>query len=85
MPLEVLTMIDTPVSDLSPLQGMSLKDVSIDGSKVTDLSPLRGMPLTRIRLSFRPEHDTELVRSLTTLQVINEKPAADFWKEVGGQ
>jgi hypothetical protein len=43
------------------------------------------MPLTRIRLSFRPEHDTELVRSLTTLQFINEKPAAEFWKEVDGK
>jgi hypothetical protein len=85
MPLEVLTLIDTPVTDLSPLQGMSLKDVSIDGSGVTDLSPLRGMPLTRIRLSFRPEHDTDLVRSLTTLQFINEKPAAEFWKEVDGK
>ncbi len=85
MPLEVLTIINTPVSDLSPLRDMALKDVSIDGSGVTDLSPLKGMPLTRIRLTFRPERDTELVRSLTTLQHINEKPAADFWKEVDGK
>jgi len=43
------------------------------------------MPLTRIRLTFRPERDSEIVRSLTTLQVINEKPAADFWREVDGK
>jgi hypothetical protein len=85
MPLEVLTVINTPVRDLSPLKDMALKDVSVDGSRVTDLSPLRGMPLTRIRLTFRPEHDTEIVRSLATLRYINEKPAADFWKEVDGK
>jgi Leucine-rich repeat (LRR) protein len=85
LPLEVLLLIDTQVSDLSPLKGMALKELRIDGSKVTDLSPLRGMPLTSLSLTFRPERDTEIVRSLTTLQMINGKPAAEFWKEVDGK
>ena len=34
---------------------------------------------------FQPERDTEILRSLTTLERINEKPAADFWKEVDGR
>jgi hypothetical protein len=43
------------------------------------------MPLTKLWLKFRPEQDAEIVRSLTTLQTINDKPAADFWKEVDGK
>jgi hypothetical protein len=43
------------------------------------------MPLTRLWLTFRPERDAEVVRSFTTLQMINDKPAADFWKEVDGR
>jgi hypothetical protein len=43
------------------------------------------MPLTKLRLTFRPERDAEIVRSFTTLQEINDKPAADFWKEADGK
>jgi tRNA A-37 threonylcarbamoyl transferase component Bud32 len=85
MPLELLSVIETPVADLSPLRGMALKELNLTGSKVTDLSPIRGMPLTWLRLAFRPGQDAEIVRSLTTLQNINDRPAAEFWKEVDGQ
>jgi serine/threonine protein kinase len=85
MPLELVSLIHTPVTDLSPLKGMALKELNLTGSKVTDLTPIRGMPLTLIRLTFRPEQDGEIVRSLKTLQVINDKPAAEFWKEVEGK
>jgi hypothetical protein len=40
------------------------------------------MPLTHLWLTFRPERDAEVLRALTTLQIINDKPAAEFWKEV---
>jgi hypothetical protein len=36
-------------------------------------------------VTFRPERDAEIVRSLTMLQMINDKPAAEFWKEVDGK
>jgi hypothetical protein len=85
MPLEVLWLFWTPVTDLSPLKEMRLKEVGLTDSKVTDLSPLKGMPLTKLWLTFRPERDARIVRSFTTLQVINDKPAADFWKEVDGK
>jgi hypothetical protein len=42
------------------------------------------MPLTHLGLTFRPERDAGVVRALTTLQIINHKPAAEFWKEVDG-
>jgi hypothetical protein len=64
---------------------MALRDLDMHTQKDCDLSPLRGMPLTRLGLRFRPEQDTDIVRSLTKLQIINDKPAADFWKEVDGK
>jgi hypothetical protein len=85
MLLQELLLIDAPVSDPSPLRGMALKRLFLKGSGVTDLSPLRGMPLSTLRLTFRPEWDAEVVRALTTLPIINDKPAAEFWKEVDGK
>jgi Leucine-rich repeat (LRR) protein len=42
----------TPVSDLSPLEGMPLTNLSCNScGKVVNLSPLRGMPLTRLDIS----------------------------------
>jgi Leucine-rich repeat (LRR) protein len=88
MPLTDVALTDTPVSDLSPLEGMRLTFLAVGGSpvsdRISDLSPVKGMPLTKLWLTFRPERDAEIVRSLTTLQFINDKPAADFWKEVDG-
>jgi hypothetical protein len=43
------------------------------------------MPLTHLWLTFQPERDAEIVRSLKTLEIINSKPAAEFWKEVDGK
>jgi hypothetical protein len=80
-PIEVLWLFRTPVTDLSPLKGMRLKEVGLTEVPVTDLSPLKGMPLTHLWITFRPERDAEIVRSFTTLQFINNKPAAEFWKE----
>jgi serine/threonine protein kinase len=85
MPLDGLCLTDTPVSDLSPLKGMPLTNLNVLAAKVTDLSPLKGMRLKDIHCSFQRERDAALLRSLTTLERINDKPAADFWKEVDGQ
>ncbi len=48
---------------------------------VSDLSPLRGMPLKSILCDFKPERDAEILRSIKTLETINGKPAAEFWKD----
>jgi hypothetical protein len=76
---------ETAVVDLSPLKGMRMTHLGLRGSRASDLSPVKGMPLKVLRCDFRPERDAEIVRSLTTLQLINDKPAADFWKEVDGK
>jgi serine/threonine protein kinase/Leucine-rich repeat (LRR) protein len=81
MKLTTVYCSDTAVFDLSPLTGMKLEDLRCGGSRVTDLSPLRGMPLKVIQCDFQPERNAEVLRSLKTLETINDKPAADFWME----
>jgi hypothetical protein len=82
MPLEILYCNDTPVADLAPLQGMKLTTLGLKGTKVTDLSVLRGMPLKILSCNFQAERDAAILRSITTLEQINGKSAAAFWKEV---
>jgi hypothetical protein len=40
------------------------------------------MPLRILSCDFKPARDAESLRSIKTLEKINEKPAADFWKAV---
>ncbi|OAI55012.1 hypothetical protein AYO44_13745 [Planctomycetaceae bacterium SCGC AG-212-F19] len=70
------------VRDLSALQGMPLKLLQCGGIPVTDFSALKNLPLKEIKGSFQPERDAEILRSIKTLEKINGKSAAEFWKEV---
>ncbi len=81
MPLAELDCNHALVADLSPLKGMKLTTLFCDGAQVTDLSPLKGMPLKELKCDFKPERDTEIMRSLKTLEKINGKLASDFWKQ----
>ncbi len=85
MKLNALVCTNTLVADLSPLKGMPLWQLHCSATKVTDLSPLKDMPLTDLQCDFKPDRDTEILRSIKTLETINGKPAAEFWKEVEGQ
>jgi eukaryotic-like serine/threonine-protein kinase len=82
MPLTELWCVNTGVSDLSPLTGMPLTFLVCAGTRVTDLSPLKDLPLKQVFCDFQPDRDTAILRSIKTLETINGKPAADFWKEV---
>lgn len=77
-----LSIESTPVTDLSPLQGMPLNKLSMHDVKVKNLSVLKEMPLHFLCLDFEPERDAGLIRSITTLEMINIKPIAEFWKDV---
>jgi Leucine-rich repeat (LRR) protein len=79
--LTALVLDGTPVSDLSPLKGLSVNSLQIQRTKVADLTPLRSLPLRQIRLDFRADRDTEVLRSLKGLEMINHKPVAEFWKD----
>ena len=80
--LKSLNLGQTQVSDLSSLKGMKLTLLYCDKTKVSDLSPLKEMPLEELNCDFKPERDAEILHSIKTLTTINDKPAAEFWKEV---
>ena len=61
---------------------MPLEKLFVGGTLATDLSPLKDLPLKQLYLEFKPERDTELLRSIKTLVTINGKPAKELWKEV---
>jgi Leucine-rich repeat (LRR) protein len=82
MALTYLASDFTQVADLSPLKGMPLAVLNCHAASVTDLSPLKDLPLKRLYCDFKPERDTDILRSIKTLATINGKPAAEFWKDV---
>ncbi len=81
-----LTFLDfnaTPVTDLSPLKGMKLTTLRCKYTKVADLSLLRGMPLKELECDIElAKRHAEMLRSIKTLENINGKSPAEFWKEV---
>ena len=85
MPLDRLELKGSPISDLSPLAEMPLTVFWCPETQVTDFSALKNMPLKELVFDFKPERDSEIIRSIKTLAKINGKPAAEFWKEVEAQ
>jgi len=69
-----------PLSDLSPLQGMPLIYLDIRWTKVVDLSPLKDAPLREVEMEHQPARDA-ILRSIKTLEKINNKPPSEFWKQ----
>ena len=51
MAIKRLMLAATKVRDLSPLAGMPLEILHVQGTKETDLSALHKMPLTNLRLN----------------------------------
>jgi serine/threonine protein kinase len=82
--LQELYLDSMPVTDLTPLRGLSLSGLSIRGIRATDLTPIQKLPLKGLRLDYQPEREA-FVRSFPGLEFINDKPAAEFWKEVSGK
>jgi tetratricopeptide (TPR) repeat protein len=82
MPLKQLLVNDAKVSDLSPLRGMPLAHLAIQGTAVQSLEPLRGLPLKRLEITYDPKRDADVLHSLAGLEALNDKPVAEFWREV---
>ncbi len=83
--LERLNLAGTSIGDagLAHLKDCrALKWLHIWGTEVTDLSLLKGMSLKELSCDFQPDRDAEILRSIKTLETINGKPAAEFWKDV---
>jgi Leucine-rich repeat (LRR) protein len=80
--LERLDVSRSAVTDLVPLRGLRLSSLSCEGTGVRDLSVLKKVPLQDVRLD--PEvarANRETLLGLKTLRTINDRPAAEFWKE----
>jgi hypothetical protein len=85
MPLKRLNIHQTRVKDLSPLNGMKLEWFCFYEQPVKDISVLKDMPLRGVECNFQRERDEAVLRSIKTLEIINRKPVAQFWKEVDGR
>jgi serine/threonine-protein kinase len=83
LPLTRLGCQNLPVSDLSPLKGVPLTYLNCAGTKISDLSPLQNLPLVELVCDSKLERDVTALRPIWTLEKINDKPAAEFWDEVG--
>jgi tRNA A-37 threonylcarbamoyl transferase component Bud32 len=79
--LRDLALDGTQVSDLTPIRGLSLSRLTLVGTPVSDLSPINTMSLKRLNIDYRTDRK-ELLRSLAGLEFINDKPVAEFWKDV---
>jgi len=83
MSLVALQVNGTPVADLSPIAGMPIEHLGCARTPVTDLSVLKTLAKLRdLHLDFVPDRDTELLRSIKTLERINGFPIEQFWKNV---
>ncbi|HZV07524.1 MAG TPA: protein kinase [Gemmataceae bacterium] len=82
--LRRLVMDFTAASDLTPLRGLGLTELSIRNIPAKDFSPLKELALKSLRLDYHSDRE-EFVRSFTGLERINDKPVAEFWKDVDGK
>ncbi|MDB5336878.1 MAG: hypothetical protein JWN70_2497 [Planctomycetaceae bacterium] len=78
MKLTGLSMSGTQVTDLAPLKGMPLGVLFIQDTKATQLSPLQGMPLKILWCDVKQPADVTILRSIKTLEKINDVPVAEF-------
>ncbi len=82
MQVDALILAETAVTDLSPLKTVQMQRLEVQGCKIADFRPLQGLLLREVKGNFRPERDAEILRSMKSLEKINDKPTAEFWKEV---
>lgn len=52
--LESVNISATDVRDLSPLEGLHLREIALQNTQVTDLTPLAGQPLKSVECSMTP-------------------------------
>jgi hypothetical protein len=78
--LSHLNINTTSVRDLSPLAGMPLASLDCQGLPLVKLKSLTDLPLVEIYCDFEFERDAPLLRSIKTLERINDEPAGDLLK-----
>ena len=78
--LEAFSCFRTRVTDFSPLGGMPLRKLMGGGMPGVEPPPLAGRPDGDC-VGLQPLRDAGSWRSIQTLDRINGKPAAEFWKD----
>jgi hypothetical protein len=82
-PLGTVHCIGTPISDLSVLAGSALTFLACGQTPVRDLAPLRTTRLQKLQCDeavAKTPANREVLRSIQTLQKINNRPVVEFWK-----
>jgi hypothetical protein len=79
MPIEVLLLPRTQVENLRPIEKMPLRSLNIEGTRVTNLAPLTYVPLRTLWCDLPLTRDV-LLRTIKTLERINDKAAAEVLK-----
>lgn len=83
MPLHTLEIHGNPITDLSPLANSPMQYLNIYKVPITDWNALKTMrQLKMVAFDFDKERDSEILRAIPTLEIINERSVADFWKSV---
>jgi hypothetical protein len=81
LPLFYLDISNTPVSDLSPLVGMGVSNLHIRGVSIEDYSPLTKLPVRVLGADLDPVRDEALLKSLPRLELLNDRPISESWKQ----
>ncbi len=68
-------------NSLAPLAGLPLTSLDCRGCKIKDYSPIKDIALKELQCPTLNKKDAEIVRSIKTLERINEMPAADYWRK----
>ena len=83
MALQELNLTSTGVNDINPLTGMPLVRLECRNTNVRDYAIIKDMPLKEVSVEF-PRRDQarmlELLRSVKTLETINNRKAAEYLK-----
>ena len=80
---QVETQIEVLKSEgvgLAVVKDLKLTVLNCQNTQVKDLTPLKSMSVQQLWCDFKPERDTELLRSIKKLERINDKPAKEVLK-----
>jgi hypothetical protein len=79
------------VHDLTPLKGIKLQVIWLQGTSVTDLTPLQGMELTEVTLTPRSiTKGMDVLRQMKSLKTVgvgrpggltDKFTSSEFWKK----
>jgi hypothetical protein len=82
MKLTTLLVEKTRVTDLKPICNMPLEVLAVRGAPVEPMELQKTCAklamLKHLLIDFEPARDTELLRSIQTLEMVNWQPAATF-------